>query len=147
MPELVQSSESSETGPPIDDDYMGPRQVAYFKQKLLEWRSALLAEADATIAELRDDSHHEVGDEVDRASREASQTLDLRTRDRCRKLLSKIDAALDRIDDGSYGWCEETGEPIGLARLEARPVATLCVDAQERREMRERQTGVPRRRI
>lgn len=141
----MQSSAPSESGPPIEDDYMGPRQLAYFRQKLLDWRSALLAEADATIAELRDDSHHEVGDEVDRASREASQTLDLRTRDRCRKLLGKIDAALARIDDGSYGLCEETGEPIGLARLEARPVATLCVDAQEQREMRERQTGVPRR--
>ena len=136
---------SSEAGPPIDDDYMGPRQLAYFKQKLLDWQSALLAEADATLAELRDDSHHEVGDEVDRASREVAQTLELRTRDRHRKLLGKIDAAMARIDDGSYGWCEETGEPIGLARLEARPVATLCVEAQERRELRERQTGVGHR--
>jgi DnaK suppressor protein len=137
---------SSETGAPIDDDYMGPRQLAYFRQKLLDWRSALLAEADATLAGLRDDSHHEVGDEADRASREADQTLELRTRDRYRKLLGKIDAALARIDDGSYGWCEETGEPIGLARLEARPVATLCVEAQERRELRELQTGAGRRR-
>jgi DnaK suppressor protein len=124
---------------------MGPRQLAYFRQKLLGWRSTLLAEADATLAELRDDSHHEVGDEADRASREAAQTLELRTHDRYRKLLGKIDAALARIDGGSYGWCEETGEPIGLARLEARPVATLCVDAQERRELRERQTGADRR--
>ncbi len=134
----------SDGGPPADDDYMGPRQLAYFRQKLMDWRSALLAEADATLAELRDDSHHEVGDEVDRASREAAQALDLRTRDRYRKLHSKIDAALARIDDGSYGWCEETGEPIGLARLEARPVATLSVEAQERREMRERQTKAGR---
>ncbi|ESQ15801.1 MAG: RNA polymerase-binding protein DksA [Thiohalocapsa sp. PB-PSB1] len=132
---------SADGGPPIDDDYMGPRQLAYFRRKLLDWRSTLLAEADATLAELRDDSHHEVGDEADRANREAAQALDLRTRDRHRKLLGKIDAAIDRIDDGSYGWCEETGEPIGLARLEARPVATLCVEAQERRELRERQTS------
>jgi len=132
---------SADGGPPIDDHYMGPRQLAYFRQKLLDWRSALLAETDATLAELVDDSHHEVGDELDRASREAAQTLELRTRDRDRKLLGKIDAAIARIDDGSYGWCEETGEPIGLARLDARPVATLCLEAQERRELRERQRG------
>ncbi len=125
---------------PIDDDYMGQRQLAYFKQKLLDWRSALLDEVDATLAELRHDSHHEVGDEADRASREADQTLELRTRDRYRKLLGKIDAALVRIEDGSYGWCEDTGEPIGLARLEARPVTTLCLEAQERREMQKRKT-------
>jgi DnaK suppressor protein len=123
-------------------DYMGPQQLAYFKQKLLDWRSSLLDEVDATLAELRHDSHHEVGDEADRATREAAQTLELRTRDRYRKLLSKIDAALDRIEDGTYGWCEDTGEPIGLARLEARPVTTLCVEAQERRELQERLTGV-----
>lgn len=133
---------SSDNGPPIDDDYMGPSQLTYFKQKLLNWRSELLDEVDATLAELRHDSHHEVGDEADRATREAAQTLELRTRDRYRKLLGKIDAALDRIDDGTYGWCEDTGEPIGLARLEARPVTTLCVEAQERRELRERLTGV-----
>lgn len=131
--------------PPSDDDYMGPRQLAYFRQKLLDWQSALLAETEATLAELGHDSHHEVGDELDRANREAAQTLELRTRDRYRKLLGKIDAALARIDDGSYGWCEETGEPIGLARLDARPVATLCVEAQERRELRERQTDAGRR--
>jgi len=123
---------------PVDDDYMGPRQLAYFKQKLLYWQSELLDEIDATRAELRDESHHEVGDEVDRASREADQTLELRTRDRYSKLLGKIDAALVRIEDGSYGWCEDTGEPIGLERLEARPVTTLTVEAQERREMHQR---------
>ena len=125
----------------VDDDYMGPRQLAYFKQRLLDWRSALLDEGDSTLAELRHDSHHEVGDEADRASRESDQTLELRTRDRYRKLLGKIDAALDRIDNGTYGWCEDTGEPIGLARLEARPVTTLCVEAQERRELNERNMG------
>ncbi|WP_005221540.1 RNA polymerase-binding protein DksA [Marichromatium purpuratum] len=124
----------------MDDGYMGPRQLAYFRRKLLDWQSALLAETEATLAELGHDSHHEVGDELDRASREAAQALELRTRDRYRKLLGKIAAAIARIDDGSYGWCEETGEPIGLARLDARPVATLCVEAQERRELRERQT-------
>jgi DnaK suppressor protein len=137
----VASQDAPQGGPPEDDLYMGPRQLAYFRRKLLDWRSALVAETRATLAELRDDSHHDVGDEVDRASREAAQTLELRSRDRCRKLLGKIDAALARIDDGSYGWCEETGEPIGLARLEARPVATLSVEAQERRELRERQAG------
>jgi DnaK suppressor protein len=123
---------------------MGPQHLAYFHGKLLDWRAALLSETDETLAALRHHSHHEVGDEVDRASREAAQSLELRTRDRCRKLLAKIDAALERIDAGSYGWCEETGEPIGLARLEARPVATLCVEAQERRELRERQAWAGR---
>ena len=124
---------------PKDDDYMGPRQLAYFKQKLLDWQTELLEEIEATRAELRNDSHHEVGDEVDRASREADQALELRTRDRYRKLLNKIDAALGRIEEGSYGWCEDTGEPIGLERLDARPVTTLTVEAQERRELHERQ--------
>ncbi|TVQ87587.1 MAG: RNA polymerase-binding protein DksA [Chromatiaceae bacterium] len=127
--------------PAADEEYMSPRQLAYFQRKLLDWRDALLEESEQTLLELRDESHHEVGDEADRASREANQTLDLRTRDRYRKLLRKIDAALTRIADGSYGFCEETGEPIGLARLEARPIATLCLDAQQRREVRERQIG------
>ena len=123
---------------PADEDYMSPRQRDYFRHKLLKWREALLDEAQETLEQLRDDSHRDVGDEIDRASREASQALDLRTRDRYRKLVRKIDAALARIDNGSYGYCEETGEPIGLARLEARPIATLSVDAQARRELRER---------
>ncbi|MBK1706028.1 RNA polymerase-binding protein DksA [Halochromatium glycolicum] len=127
-----------------DEDYMSPRQLAYFRQKLLNWREALLNEAQATIDQLRDDSHHDVGDEIDRASREASQALELRTRDRYRKLVIKIDEALARIDAGDYGYCEETGEPIGLARLEARPIATLSVEAQERRELRERQANLNR---
>jgi DnaK suppressor protein len=103
-----------------------------------------MEESHRTIEDLRDERYREVGDEVDRANREADQSLDLRTRDRYRKLLTKIDAALDRIDKGSYGYCEESGEPIGLARLEARPVATLSVETQERHELRERQaTGYP----
>ena len=118
---------------------MNEHQLAYFKVKLLAWRDELLAEAQGTLEGLRDGAHHEVGDDVDRATREADQALELRTRDRCRKLVHKIDQALARIEDGSYGYCEETGEPIGLARLEARPVATLSVEAQERREIKERQ--------
>jgi DnaK suppressor protein len=127
-----------------DEDYMSPRQLEYFRHKLLNWREALLNEAQATLEQLRDDSHRDVGDEIDRASREASQALELRTRDRCRKLMGKIDEALARIDTGDYGYCEETGEPIGLARLEARPIATLSVEAQERRELRERQANMNR---
>ncbi|MEY6430988.1 RNA polymerase-binding protein DksA [Thioalkalicoccus limnaeus] len=119
---------------------MSPVQLQYFRQTLLNWRAELLEQAQQTLDGLRDESHHEVGDEADRANREADQTLDLRTRDRYRKLLRKIDAALKRIEDGSYGYCEETGEPIGLRRLEARPIATLSVEAQERRELLERQS-------
>ncbi|MBK1701092.1 RNA polymerase-binding protein DksA [Thiococcus pfennigii] len=126
--------------PDEGEEYMSPLQLQYFRERLLSWRAELLEQAQQTLDDLRDDAHHEVGDEADRASREADQTLDLRTRDRYRKLLRKIDAALRRIDDGSYGYCEETGEPIGLRRLEARPIATLSVEAQERRELLERQS-------
>ncbi|WP_373506622.1 RNA polymerase-binding protein DksA [Thiocapsa sp.] len=125
--------------PSSDEEYMNERQLAYFRDKLLAWREDLLEEVQGTLDGLRDTAHHEVGDDVDRATREADQALELRTRDRCRKLVRKIDQALARIEDGSYGYCEETGEPIGLARLEARPVATLSVEAQERREIKERQ--------
>lgn len=129
----------SDYSPSPDEEYMNERQLAYFRDKLLVWRENLLEEAKGTLDGLRDTAHHEVGDDVDRATREADQALELRTRDRCRKLVHKIDQALARIKDGSYGYCEETGEPIGLARLEARPVATLSVEAQERREIKERQ--------
>ncbi len=125
--------------PTEDEEYMGERQLAFFRQHLQEWRESLLEESERTLEALRDARIHEVGDEVDRASRESDQALDLRTRDRYRKLLRKIDAALSRIDDGDYGWCEETGDPIGLKRLLARPIATLSVEAQERQEARERQ--------
>ncbi len=125
--------------PSPDEEYMSDDQLAYFKAKLIAWRESLVAEAEGTLEGLRDIVHQEVGDDVDRATREADQALELRTRDRCRKLVRKIDQALARIEDGSYGYCEETGEPIGLARLEARPVATLSVEAQERREIKERQ--------
>ncbi|MDJ0806500.1 MAG: RNA polymerase-binding protein DksA [Gammaproteobacteria bacterium] len=125
--------------PGIDEPYMGPRQLTYFRHKLIRWRAELVQETQSALEQMRDEGYREVGDEVDRANQEADQSIDLRTRDRYRKLIAKIDAALDRIDDGSYGFCLETHEPIGIARLEARPVATLSVGAQERHELRERQ--------
>lgn len=125
--------------PSPDEEYMNPRQLAYFRRKLLDWRDALLRESQQTIDHLRSDgASRYVGDEADRARDESEVALELRTRDRYRKLLPKIDAALRRIEDGSYGFCEETGEPIGLKRLEARPIATLSVEAQELREKSQR---------
>lgn len=117
---------------------MCPEQLQYFRNKLENWRRELREEAQNTIDDMRDERHFQVGDEGDRASRESSQTLELRARDRQRKLLRKIEQALVRIDRGEYGYCEETGEPIGLQRLNIRPVATLCLEAQEVREIRER---------
>ena len=101
--------------PSADEDYMNPSQLEYFRQKLLAWRQELMEEAQETLNNLRDDSYKEVGDEADRASRESDHSLELRTRDRYRKLVRKIEQALERIDDGSYGYCEDTGEPIGVA--------------------------------
>mgnify|MGYP001580217736 CR=1 FL=1 len=124
--------------PSPDEEYMNPQQLEYFRLKLIKWREDLMEEAQETLNNLRDDSYKEVGDEADRASRESDHSLELRTRDRYRKLIRKIEQALERIDDASYGYCEDTGEPIGVARLEARPIATLTVDAQERREMKEK---------
>jgi DnaK suppressor protein len=125
--------------PSPDEEYMNPRQLAYFRRKLADWRDALLRESQQTIDHLRSDgASRYVGDEADRARDESEVALELRTRDRYRKLLPKIEAALRRIEDGSYGYCEETGEPIGLKRLEARPIATLSVEAQELREKSQR---------
>jgi len=124
--------------PDPDEEYMNPQQLEYFRRKLLAWRDELMIESQETLNNLRDDSYKEVGDEADRASRESDHTLELRTRDRYRKLLRKIEQALNRIDDGSYGYCEDTGEEIGIGRLDARPIATLTVDAQERREIQEK---------
>ncbi len=124
--------------PSDKEKYMGPKQREYFRQKLLAWREELIDESQETINNLRGEVR-DVGDEAERASRETENSLELRTRDRYRKLLGKIDQALGRIDDGSYGFCEETGEEIGLARLEARPIATLSLDAQERRELKQKQ--------
>lgn len=124
--------------PSEKEEYMNAKQLEYFRQKLLNWRQELIDESQETINNLRGEVR-DVGDEAERASRETENSLELRTRDRYRKLLGKIDQALSRIDDGSYGFCEETGEEIGLARLEARPIATLCLDAQERWEIKQKQ--------
>lgn len=124
--------------PSDDEEYMCAEHLEYFRQKLLDWRNSLIDESQETINNLRGEVR-DVGDEAERASRETENSLELRTRDRYRKLLGKIDEALARVDDGSYGFCEETGEEIGLARLEARPNATLCLDAQERWELKQKQ--------
>lgn len=124
--------------PALHEEYMSPEQLAYFKRKLQNWRQELILESQETLEHLRTETR-DVGDDAERASRESDNILELRTRDRYRKLLTKIGQALKRIEDGSYGYCEETGEDIGLARLEARPIATLTVDAQERRELFQRQ--------
>ena len=119
------------------ESYMNAKQFGYFKNKLLDWRNELLRESTQTLANLQEGGPAEA-DLTDRASAESERSLELRTRDRERKLVSKIDEALGRIIDGSYGFCEETDEPIGLKRLEARPIATLSIEAQERHERRER---------
>ncbi len=116
---------------------MNPRMREYFRQKLLRWKSELLRESDETLNHLQSESLAEP-DLADRASLETDRSLELRTRDRERKLISKIDAALQRIEEGSYGYCEETAEPISIRRLEARPIATLSLEAQERHERLER---------
>lgn len=123
--------------PSDDEQFMNPIQSEYFRQKLLRWRADLLREADGTLASLSQGGIHEA-DITDRASVETDRALELRTRDRARKLVSKIDQALTRIDNGAYGYCEETDEPIGLKRLEARPIATMSIEAQERHERMER---------
>lgn len=123
--------------PAADEEFMNPRQAEYFRLKLLRWRNELLREADGTLASLSEGGILEA-DITDRASVETDRALELRTRDRARKLISKIDQALQRIEGGTYGFCEETGEPIGLKRLEARPIATLSIEAQERHERMER---------
>lgn len=126
--------------PSEDEEYMSSEQLEYFRCKLLDWRNELIEESRETISNLRHEVR-DVGDEAERATRETENSLELRTRDRYRKLINKIDKALARIDEGEYGYCAETGEEIGLARLEARPIATLCLDAQERWELRQRQMG------
>ena len=126
--------------PTAKEEYMGPRQLAYFRTKLQKWREDLVEESKQTIDNLRDEVR-DVGDEAERATRETENSLELRTRDRYRKLIAKIDKALKRIEEGRYGFCEETDEEIGIERLEARPIATLCLDAQERWEHRQKQMG------
>jgi len=124
--------------PKRGEEYMNKDQLEHFRQLLLAWKRELMEEVDRTMLHMKDDAAN-FPDPNDRATQESEFGLELRTRDRERKLLKKIDSALSRIDDGSYGYCEETGDEIGLRRLEARPVATLCVEAQERRELAERQ--------
>jgi DnaK suppressor protein len=123
--------------PTEKEPFMNPMQVEYFRQKLLRWRIELLEESNETLAHLQEESLSEP-DIADRASLETDRALELRTRDRERKLIAKIDEALKRIEDGTYGYCEETAEPIALRRLEARPIATLSIEAQERHERMER---------
>ena len=129
--------------PKKSEKYMSPKQQEYFRQKLLSWREELVEESRETINHLQSEVR-DVGDEAERATRETENSLELRTRDRYRKLIRKIDKGLIRVDDGEYGYCEETGEEIGLDRLEARPIATLCLDAQERWELRQKQQGESR---
>lgn len=123
--------------PSDDEPFMNDRQRAYFRRKLQNWKQDIIDETRLTLAELNAQSQQHA-DLADRATSETDRALELRARDRQRKLVSKIDAALSRLDDGSYGYCEETGEPIGLKRLDARPIATLSLEAQERHERRER---------
>jgi DnaK suppressor protein len=128
---------SSRYRPSEKERYMSPRQLEYFRQKLLARKEELLEESSHTLQHLQEETAPEA-DLADRATTETDRALELRTRDRERKLIAKIDAALRRIEDGTYGYCEETGEPIGLKRLEARPTATLSIEAQERHEREER---------
>ena len=123
--------------PADDEPFMNDRQVEYFKRKLMDWKADLLLETKDTIEGLQDGTRN-IPDVADRASEETDRALELRTRDRQRKLVSKIDAALRRIAEGEYGYCEVTGDPISLKRLDARPIATMSLDAQERHERREK---------
>lgn len=127
--------------PSENEEYMNPMQLAYFRKKLLDWKEELIEGSQNTIKTLveeTNDTYSIAGDDVDRANDEALKQLELRTRDRERKVISKIDAALDRIEKGTFGYCEITDEPIGLKRLEARPIATMTVEAQEEHETKER---------
>jgi DnaK suppressor protein len=123
--------------PSDDEPFMNERQKDYFRRKLMEWKEGILRESRDTLAALQSESENHP-DIADRASSETDRAIELRARDRQRKLISKIESALGRLEDGSYGYCEETGEPISLRRLDARPIATLSVEAQERHERRER---------
>ncbi|OYU48475.1 MAG: RNA polymerase-binding protein DksA [Rhizobiales bacterium PAR1] len=123
--------------PTDDEPFMNDRQREYFRRKLRDWKEEIIRDSELTLNAMQSDSDSHP-DLVDRASSEGDRAIELRARDRQRKLIAKIDAALSRIEDGSYGYCEETGEPISLARLDARPIATLSIEAQERHERREK---------
>ncbi len=131
------STVTKEYRPSDDEPFMSERQLEYFRRKLIAWKEEILEESRTTIATLQQDTVAEA-DLADRATSETDRALELRTRDRQRKLIAKIEEAMRRIEDGSYGYCEETGEPISLSRLDARPIATLSLEAQERHERRER---------
>lgn len=133
MPETLER----EYVPSESEPFMNDRQKDYFRRKLLSWKSDILKESRGTLDSLQDQSD-KLPDMADRASSETDRSIELRARDRQRKLIAKIDSALRRIEDGTYGYCEETGEPIGLKRLDARPIATLSIEAQERHERREK---------
>jgi DnaK suppressor protein len=140
LPPTVQIDLPDGYKPSQKEEYMSPRQLQFFRNKLSSWRADLVEESRQTIESLRDEVR-DVGDEAERATRETENSLELRTRDRYRKLIAKIDKALKRIEEGRYGFCEETDEEIGIDRLEARPIATLSLDAQERWEHRQKQMG------
>ena len=128
---------SADYFPSEDEPFMCERHREYFRRKLLDWKESILNESRETVREMQEDARN-IPDLADRASEETDRALELRTRDRQRKLIGKIDAALRRIEDGSYGYCEDTGSPISLRRLDARPIATLSLEAQERHERREK---------
>lgn len=131
------AAETKDYRPTESEPFMSDRQKEYFKRKLIDWKNDILKESRYTLEQLQEESLH-LPDLADRASSETDKAIELRTRDRQRKLISKIDAALRRIEAGDYGYCEETGEPIGIRRLEARPIATLSLEAQERHERSEK---------
>ena len=133
----MSATELEEYRPTEDEPFMNERQKEYFRRKLTQWKNDILRESRDTLEQLQEDNHN-LPDLTDRASSESEKALELRTRDRQRKLIAKIDAALRRIETGDYGFCEETGEPIGIRRLEARPIATLSLEAQERHERSEK---------
>ena len=137
MPRSSAQASVREYRPTDAEPFMNERQRDYFREKLVAWREEILKEARETLQHLQDESQNHP-DFADRASSETDRAIELRARDRQRKLIAKIDAALQRIEDGTYGYCEETGEPISLKRLDARPIATLSIEAQERHERRER---------
>jgi DnaK suppressor protein len=134
---MPNTSVASDYMPSDDEEFMNERQREYFRKKLQEWKGSILADSKDTLSHLQTETAS-LPDVADRASAETDKSIELRARDRQRKLISKIDAALRRIDDGSYGYCDETGEPISIGRLMARPVATLSLEAQERHERSER---------
>lgn len=138
MPNIVDPHLSPDYVPSEKEEYMNPKMLAYFRQRLLDWRDELLAESEHTLDAMREEGGIQEPDITDRASAEIDHGLELRTRDRYRKLINKIEQALEKIEQGEYGYCEETGDPIGVKRLLARPNATLSIEAQERHEREEK---------